>query len=138
MLKKLSLIDLHKAVQDRVKKNTGLECYDSVPDNTPAPFYFVQVVGKRQADTKTMWCEIYNVWIHAIAEKQDGRVGIYDLIQRLEEALTEHITVPDHVELLQQTELGLQTLKIDATGEHHAVLAYDFKIAYGFKMKGAM
>lgn len=135
MLKKLGLIELHAGIKKRVEAGTNIPCLDDVPKNTPAPFYFMEVVGKKQANTKTMFCEIYTVWIHAIAPSSGGSVEIYNMIEKLEEALTEAINLPDHVELILQTELGLQTLKTDETNEKHAVLAYEFKVSYGFKMK---
>ena len=134
MLKKLSLIELVRAVQERVL-HTGYKCYDAVPINAKSPFYFVEIVGKKQADTKTMFCDVFTVWIHAISEPDASSVGIYDLIEKLEESLTEDIELPIDFNLVTQTELGLQTLKTDETNEKHAVIAYEFKISYGFKTK---
>lgn len=136
MIKKLGIVDLHAAIKNKIEDCTNIPCLDKVPDNTPAPFYFIQIVGKRQADTKTMFCDVFTVWIHAIAEKDNSSIGIYNLIQKLEESLTEQIHLPEYAELLSQTEQGLQNLSVDATtGEDHAVMAYEFKVCYGFKAK---
>lgn len=135
MLNKLGLVDLIAAIQKKVEENTGMRCYDEIPKNAPSPLYFVEVVGIRPENTKTMWCEVYTVVIHAIAKPNNSNVEIYEMIQKLQEALTEYIRLPESVELLIQTNQGLQSLTQDETKEKHAVLAYDFKVSYGFKCK---
>lgn len=71
-----------------------------------------------------------------IAEPGDSSVSAYELIQKLEEALTEDITLPEGYELITQTNNGIQTIKTDeVTNEKHAVLSYEFTVCYGFKCK---
>jgi hypothetical protein len=135
MYKQLGLVDLIKAIQSKVENRTGVKCYDYVPDNAPNPFYFVEVIGKRPAHSKTMYRDIFTVWIHAIAESKDSSVPIYQLINNLEEALTEDIELPDWVQLIMQTNNGVQTIKTDESNEKHAVIAYEFMVCYGFKCK---
>lgn len=135
MYTQLGLLDLIAAIQEKVEDKTGLKCYDAVPDNASSPFYFAEVVGKRPAHTKTMWRDIFTVWIHAIAEPTDSSVPVYRYIQMLEEALTEDIQLPEEFELVRQTNNGVQTIKTDETNEKHAVLAYEFMVCYGFKWK---
>lgn len=133
--KQMGLVDLISAIQNKVEERTGLRCYDAVPINKISPFYYAEVVGKRPAHSKTMWRDIFTVWIHAIAEPGESSVQIYDLIQRLEEALTEDIDLPEEYELIMQTNNGIQTIKTDETKEKHAVLAYEFMVCYGYKCK---
>ena len=135
MYKQLGLVDLISAIQKKVQDNTGTTCYDAVPDNAPSPFYFAEVIGKRPAHSKTMWRDIFTVWIHAIAEPGESSVQIYKLIQDLEEALSEDIELPEGFDLIMQTNNGVQTIKADETNEKHAVLAYEFMVCYGFKCK---
>ncbi len=135
MYKQLGIVDLISAIQSKVQDSTNMACYDAVPGNTPSPFYFAEVVGKRPAHSKTMWRDVFTVWIHAIAEPGDSSVQIYEMVQNLEEALTEDISLPEEFELIMQTDNGIQTIKTDETGEKHAVLAYEFKVCYGFKCK---
>ncbi len=139
MYKQLGLVDLIAAIQKQVEGRTTLRCYDVVPKNAQSPFYAAEVIGKRPAHSKTMWRDVFTVWIHAIAEKpkgqQESSVQIYELIQELEEALTEEIKLPDGFELIMQTNNGIQTIKTDETREKHAVLAYEFMVCYGFKCK---
>lgn len=135
MYKQLGLVDLISAIQKKVQDNTETTCYDAVPDNAPSPFYFAEVVGKRPAHSKTMWRDIFTVWIHAVAESGESSVQIYDLIQKLEESLSEDIELPEGFELVMQTNNGIQTIKTDETNEKHAVLAYEFMVCYGFKCK---
>lgn len=135
MYTQLGLLELIAAIQEKVEDKTELKCYDAVPDNVPSPFYFAEVVGKRPAHSKTMWRDIFTVWIHVIAEPTDSSVPLYNYIQMLEEALTEDIRLPEGFELVMQTNNGVQTIKTDETGEKHAVLAYEFMVCYGFKWK---
>lgn len=135
MNKQLGLVDLISAIQSKVESRTKLKCYDAIPKNAKSPFYFAEVSGKRPAHTKTMYRDIFTVWIHVIAEPAKSSVQIYELIQKLEEALTEDIELPEDMELLLQTNNGIQTIKLDETNEKHAVLSYEFTVCYGFKCK---
>lgn len=133
--KQMGLVDLISAIQKKVEAETGLKCLDAVPVNEVSPFYYAQVVGKRPAHSKTMLRDIFTVWIHVIAEPGESSVQIYELIQKLEEALTEDIELPEEYDLIMQTDNGIQTIKTDETGEKHAVLAYEFMVCYGYKCK---
>lgn len=135
MYKQLGLVDLIHGIQAKVEEKTGVKCYDAVPRNAPSPFYFAEVIGKRPAHTKTMYRDVYTVWIHAIAQSGDSSVQIYEMIQQLEETLTEDISLPEGFELILQVSNGVQTIKTDETNEKHAVLAFEFTVCYGFKCK---
>lgn len=135
MYKQLGLVDLIHRIQAKVEEKTGVKCYDAVPRNAPSPFYFAEVIGKRPAHTKTMYRDVYTVWIHAIAQPGDSSVQIYEMIQQLEEALTEDISLPEGFELILQVSNGVQTIKTDETNEKHAVLSFEFTVCYGFKCK---
>ena len=103
--------------------------------DTPSPFLFVEVVGKRDASSKTMFKEIFTVQIHAIATPSDARTEIYSMIQSVEESLTESLTLPDGITLVLQTETGVQSLQQDETNEYHAVISYEIMVSYGLKCK---
>ncbi|HGA4416494.1 TPA: DUF5072 family protein [Streptococcus pyogenes] len=118
MLKKLGLVDLHASIKQKIEDKTGLMAYDHVPE-----------------DTKVMWCEVFTVWIHAIAEAGKSKIAIYDMIEKLEEALTEELVLPEEIDILRQSEVGMQSLQEDETGEMHAIVAYEIKVSYGFKVK---
>ena len=135
MYKQIGFVDLIKSIQSVVKKNTGLECYDHVDLNAKSPFYYAEAVGKRPSHSKTMYRDIFTVWIHCIADESTSSVPVYNMIQELEEALTEDIVLPDPYQLVMQTNTGVQTIKTDETGEKHAVVAFEFMICYGFRCK---
>lgn len=135
MYKRLGLVDLISAIQLKVEDKTGLKCYDAVPSDAPSPFYFAEVVQKKADNTKTMLRDVFTVFIHAVSEPTGSSEQIYDLIQKLEEALSEEIELPEEFELILQTENGLQALKTDETDEKHAVISYDFTVCYGYKFK---
>ena len=82
-----------------------------------------------------MFRDNYTVWIHCIAEKEDSSVGVYQMIEKLQEALSEDIILPEPFELIMQTDGGVQTIQTDETGEKHAVAAFEFMVCYGFKCK---
>ena len=103
--------------------------------NEDGPFYYAELLQIRPANTKTMFRDIYTVYVHCIAEESPSSVGVYDLIEKLQEAMTEDIVLPEPFELILQTDNGVQTIKRDETGEKHAVVGYDFTICYGFICK---
>ncbi len=135
MLKKLSFIDLYKAIQNKIESKTGFRCYDDIPKDAPSPFYYAEIVGLRPENTKTMYVDVFTVFVHAIAEPGGSSIGVYKLIQDLEETMTERIEIGEEYWILEQTSQGLQQIQTDETNEKHAILAYEFKISYGFKVK---
>lgn len=132
---KLSPVQLIASVQEKIESSTKLKCYDAVPVNADSPFYYAEIIRILPANTKTMFRDNYTVWIHCIAEKGESSVGVYNLIENLQEALTEDISLPEPFELIMQTDGGVQTIKTDETGEKHAVVAFEFMVCYGFKCK---
>lgn len=135
MLKQFPIKDLIAAIQDRIQTGTDLPCYDYVEDNQSSPFVFVEFIGTQPDNTKTMYVTNYEIMVHIIAEPSPSSVPILGYIQEVQEAMTEDITIPDPYLLLLQTDNGIQTLKTDETDEKHAILSYQFKIAYGYMMK---
>lgn len=132
---KLSPVTLVAAVQDKVESLTGLRCYDHVPLNEESPLYFAEITRILPANSKTMFRDVYSVAIHCIAEKNTSSVGVYNLIEKLQSALSEDIILPEPFELVMQTENGVQTIKTDETGEKHAIVNFDFMVCYGFMCK---
>lgn len=132
---KLSPTDLISAVQKKIKDQTDLQCYDHVPLNQAGPFYHAELVRIRPANSKTMFQDIYTVYIHCIAEESPSSVGVYNLIENLQSALSEDIILPEPFTLVMQTDNGVQTIKTDESGEKHAIVSYDFTVCYGFICK---
>lgn len=135
MLKKLSFIYLLKAVITAVQNGTGLRCYDYVIKGTKSPFYFAEIVGLKPDNTKTMFIDVFTVYIHAIAEESPSSIGVYNMIQALEESFTKDITLPEGFTMFLQSSQGLKRILTDETGEKHAIMAYEFKVCYGLKIK---
>lgn len=132
---KLSPVTLIAAVQDKVETITGLICYDHVPLNEESPLYFAEITRIRPANSKTMFRDVYSVAIHCIAEESSSSVGVYNLIENLQSALSEDITLPEPFTLVMQTDNGVQTIKTDESGEKHAIVNFDFMVSYGFMCK---
>lgn len=136
MLKKLSFVDLIAAVIALLKKNTTAKVYDFVPENELSPLIYMEAAGKEPNDTKAMFCEVYKVNIQAVAEPYKGNTAIYKLINEIEEALTEDITLPEGFSLVYQISDGVEAIYEEPeTKEKHAVLPVRFKVAYGYKIK---
>ena len=135
MLKKLGFAEIAVAILNTLRNYTNYPCYDAVPENAPSPFIFVEIVGKQDSSTKTMYKETFTAYLHAIASPSDCRTEIYSMIKTIEETLTERIKLPPGVTNILQTETGVQALQQDETGEFHAVLGYEIMVSYGYKTK---
>lgn len=135
MIQKLSFVTVLAAVIKKVQDNTGLSCYDNVPVDAPLPFYYAEIVGQVPDPSKTMWKERYQIYIHVWADGSNGSVAVFEAIQKLEEAMTEAIELPEGYELIMQTPTGVQRIIDEADGSKHAIMGYDFTIFYGYKMK---
>mgnify|MGYP001624133988 FL=1 len=132
---KLSPVTLIAAVQDKIESLTDLRCYDHVPLNEASPLYFAEITRIQPANSKTMYRDVYSVAIHCIAEESPSSVGVYNLIENLQSALSEDIILPEPFTLVMQTDNGVQTIKTDESGEKHAIVSYDFTVCYGFICK---
>lgn len=132
---KLSPVTLIAAVQDKVESLTDLRCYDHVPLNEESPLYFAEITRIQPANSKTMYRDVYSVAIHCIAEESPSSVGVYNLIENLQSALSEDISLPEPFTLVMQTDNGVQTIKTDESGEKHAIVNFDFMVSYGFMCK---
>ena len=132
---KLSPVTLVAAVQDKIETLTDLRCYDHVPMNEESPLYFAEIIRIRPANSKTMFRDVYSVAIHCIAEESPSSVGVYNLIENLQSALSEDISLPEPFTLVMQTDNGVQTIKTDESGEKHAIVNFDFMVSYGFMCK---
>lgn len=135
MLKKLSFVALIAALIALLKQNTDVKIYDFVPQDAPSPLIYIEAAGKQANDTKAMFCEVYSVNIHAVAEPYEGNTAIYKLINEIEEALTEDITLPEGFDVIYQLSDGVEAIYEEETKEKHAVLPVRFKVAYGYKIK---
>lgn len=132
---KLSPVTLIAAIQSKIENATGRKCYDHVPINETSPFYFTEITRILPSNTKTMFRDVYSVAVHCIAEESPSSVGVYNLIENLQSALSEDISLPEPFELVMQTDNGVQTIKTDESGEKHAVVNFDFMVCYGFMCK---
>lgn len=136
MLKKLSILDMHVAVKNRIEEATDLRCVDHIRLNEPSPFTFLDIVGMEERNTKTMYVDQFTIHVHVISAPSEGSIQHYKNIQDVQEALTEYIDLPEGYELFGQASSGLVSNYIEKeTNERHAVLGFVFKISYGFKIK---
>ena len=135
MLRKISITTLMAKIIDLVETNTGKRCYDAVPNNAPSPFYYLELVSVKPKNTKTMYVASYNFQFHCIEEVDYSSVKIHTLIQELEEALTQNLSLDDPYNVIRVVDNGVTVIKTDETGEKHAVCPVSFEISYGFICK---
>ncbi len=135
MMRKMGFAEMAASILDALRQKTAYDCYDAVPEDAPSPLVFVEVIGKRDSSTKTMYKETFVANLHLIAMPGDSRLEIYRMIQDVEEALTEHVVVPKNITLVMQTETGVNAIQQDETREYHAVIGYEYMVSYGFKSK---
>ena len=136
MIKKIGIVDFIKIVQNLIEKNTLLRAYDYVPVDEKPPFAYVELYDKRAENTKSMWGEVFNILVHIVAEKSNSKVEMYKLITEIEEAFTEELRFEDNnISVIRQDEIGLQSLEQEETGSWHAILEFEIKLCYGFKVK---
>ena len=136
MLKQLSIVDLISAVQQQIEKNTKYKCYDFYPKRTKSPFYIAELYESVPNNSKTTYRTSYTLNIHAISSPSDSNVELYDMIQSLDEALTEDIELPDGYQMVAQMNMGVNAIYYEEeTDERHAVIKYQFMVAYGYIAK---
>lgn len=114
----------------------GIQAFDAVEMNQPAPFCFVEIVSVEAANSKTSKMDKYRIWIHAFADSSQSSIPILDLCQAIEESLSEDIQVPEPYWLVSQDVTGLNTLFTESEkDEKHAVIELAIKVCYGFESK---
>lgn len=136
MIQRLNVALFMGAVINAVEARTGLRCYDNA-ENAESPFYCIEFIESKPANTKTMFVDHFTVWVHAISEAPHpwSSVPVLTLAHKLEEAMSTDIDVPEPFHVVRQEYGGMKTVKKDESGEGHAVLEFEFFICYGFKCK---
>lgn len=136
MLNKLGTVELLKAIKTVMAENIDGTIYDTEPPrNAPAPFYLLTYVGSVEDNTKMTFRDLHTVYIDCIAKENAPHAAIYKMIDAAREALTQEIDLPAGFTLARQTCTGTVNLQQDETKEWHAVVGFEFLIAYGFKCK---
>lgn len=133
-LKVIDAVEVMAGVINRLKE-AEIEAYDSVPDNTKAPFCFVEPVKVEPKDTKLSMINNYIFWIHVFAE-DTGSEPILELTNNINEALTEDIYIGLEFSLISQVNKGIITIKREPeTAEKHAIIELHVQVCYGYKVK---
>lgn len=136
MLRQLSIVDLISAVQQQIEKNAKYKCYDFYPKRAKSPFYIAELYESTPNNSKTTYRTSYTLNIHAISSPNESTVELYDMIQSLDEALTEDIELPDGYQMVAQMNMGVNAIYYEEeTDERHAVIKYQFMVAYGYIVK---
>lgn len=136
MLRRMGIAEFLACLMACIEERTGVACSGN-PESEPSPFYYPQILKTAPADTKTSFVTRYELWIHCIAGAvvPHSDAPALELVQMVEEALTDDIDVPDGCQMIAQKIDGLQSIKKDESGEGHAVVGCTFDVLYGFKCK---
>lgn len=134
-LKKLSLLDMHLAMKNRIETSTDLRVVDHIEVNEPSPFTYLEIVGQIERNTKTMFIDRFTIHVHIISAADNSSVVHYQNINSVQEALTEYIKLPEGYTVFGQVSSGLISNFKEKTNERHAVVGFVFDISYGFKIK---
>lgn len=135
MLKQLGLDILISSIKQKIEHNTAFKCYDVMPTDVTEPFYFIEVAEKRSMSTKTMFRDVFNVWIHSIVDPSNASIHVFELVKSLEEALSEEIELPPEYELIMQTNKEFKNIKTEEINQKHPVSSYEFMVCYKIKTK---
>lgn len=137
LLRRFSVTELLAVLMDHISTRTGHPVYDH-PGDQKSPFYAFESITSKPNNTKTMFMDRYEVPIHVISEPIKGEFSIQptlDLIQELEEAMSEEITLPCQFLLVNQEYGGIEVLKQDPSNEGHGIVNFAFDICYGYNIK---
>lgn len=137
MLKRLSLLDMHVAIQNLIEEYTDFSCLDHVEKDEKSPFTYLEFFEVRPDDTKTMYVDKFTVHVHLISKREENNSSVphYKNMKQIDEAFTKRLMLPEPFELFRQANEGLVANYTEETFEKHAVLAYSFWVSYGFKVK---
>ena len=136
MLKKLSILDMHAAMKNRIEAGTTLKCVDDVAVNEKAPFTHLDVLSILPKNTKTMYIDECTIHVHIVSATASSSIPHYENIQAVQEAFTEEIKLVEPFNVFGDPASGLiSNYKNEETGERFAVLAFVFKVSYGFRIK---
>lgn len=136
MLQQLSIVDVVAGVMEVLKKNIpDVPIADSMPKKSVTPLVHVAFGGIEPADTKTMYRTKYQILLYGFADGSQGSVAIFNLIQQIQEAMTDEPTLPEGCELLGAVPKGVAAIQDQADGSKMCVLTYELTVSYGFKFK---
>lgn len=137
MLRRLSPTELLSVLINHVESRTGIRLYDN-PEGKKSPFYSFDSIEREPNNTKTMFMDRFSLSIHCISAPPLGEYSsqpVLEMENRLEEALTDELELPEPYELVHQECQGINAVKRDPSGEGHAVVSYNFDVCYGFRCK---
>jgi hypothetical protein len=136
MLQQLSVVEVVGGVMDVLKKNIpDVPVKDSMPKDSITPMINVSFGGIEPADTKTMFRTKYQILLYGFADGSHGSVAIFNLIQQIQEAMTDEPALPDGCELIGSFPKGVAAIQDQSDGSKMCVLTYELTISYGFKFK---
>ncbi|WP_430597307.1 DUF5072 family protein [Enterococcus sp. AZ177] len=136
MIEQLALSDLLSGVLDLLRQTIkDLPILDYVPKNQGIPFVNVEVVGVEPVPSKTMWKDKYIIYIHGWADGSESSVPVFDLADKIREAMTVSVKLPEGYDLLLQRPEGVQRILQEEDDVRHVVIGYALTVTYGFKMK---
>lgn len=146
-LRRISPPDFLVEVLEHVRKFTEKDAWADGA-NHKAPFYFVEMVGKEKADTKTFNQDKFTINIHCIAGKNRptnttqnapsnfASEAMLEMVGEIEAALENKIFFHKNpFQVAAQDEIGYVAGTVDPSGEPHGVVQFEIIVRYGLKIK---
>ncbi len=134
MLKKVGFKKLISAVQDNINRNAGIVCCDVIPENGQGPYCFIRQIDKSSKKIKPVYIETFSIQICVVPGNGEDE-DLFAVVHKVEEGLTEEISLPEGVELLLQAGKELSVLCGDEMTKRQAELIYEFKVVYPLEEK---
>lgn len=136
MFEVISFTDVLAAVLNVLRANVkNVPVFDHYPKNQELPFIHAEIVGVEEIPSKTMKKDRFQIYIHGWADGSRSSQPIFDVADKIREAMTVPVSLPDGYDLLMQTPAGTQQILQDEDGSRHAIVGYQLTITSGFKMK---
>lgn len=146
-IQRISPPDFIAELMRHTKDLTGIDAWGDGANHEPE-FFFLEMVGKEAADTKTFYQDRFVMNIHCIAEKQRpvsaaqmagsrmaNEAGLV-MVGKIESAMANKVFFENPAfQMAQQEEIGYVAGSIDPSGEPHCVVQFAFVVRYGMKCK---
>lgn len=132
--KRIGLKDLIEAICKRISSETGFDCSGTKEESAIEPYCFVDIAKVEAEDTDTMYIDVFTVKVHAV--EGENAIDIYAMIDEIQAAMSKEFLIESSIDnIIMQKSGGIDVIEMIETNRKHAVMSYEFKVAYGEKRK---
>lgn len=134
VIRRPSPVAVLAAVREVVEAGTGRACVVD-PDWRESPLYWVELVGSRPGQSKSARLDEFEVELHAVAPPARSQAAVLDMVAAAEEAMEAWPVMASPFRVVDVAEQGIRQVKVDESGEWHAIVAYEIAVSYGLICK---